>query len=185
MSVVAIVPHGGPWTEDDYFALGESNERIELIDGSLYMTPAASSKHQRCSFMLTSILLTAAPLGFDVIEAVNLRLGRDRILIPDIVVTTRLDDEVKFFDAADIALVVEIASPSNATTDRVLKSHLYATAGIETYLRVELGEHGPVLYLYRLADTTYTLIAEGGKGNPLRLDRPFPAEIDPARLLSR
>ena len=185
MSVAAIDPHGGPWTEDDYFALGESNERIELIDGSLYMTPAASSEHQRCSRYLANLLEEAAPLGFDVIEAVNLRLGRDRILIPDIVVTTRLDEEVKFFDPADIALVAEIASPSNATTDRVLKSHLYAAAGIETYLRVELGEHGPVLYLHRLRDTAYALVAEGGKGHPLRLDRPFPAEIDPARLLSR
>jgi Uma2 family endonuclease len=185
MSVVAIDPHGGPWTEDDYFALGESNERIELIDGSLYMTPAASSKHQTCSRYLANLLDEAAPLGFDVIEAVNVRLGRDRILIPDIVVTTRLDDEVKFFDAADIAMVVEIASPSNATTDRVLKSHLYATAGIETYLRVDLGEHGPLLYLHRLRGTTYAFVAEGGKGNPLRLDRPFPTEIDPARLLRR
>jgi Uma2 family endonuclease len=177
--------HGGPWTETDYFALGERGDRIELIDGGLLITPTGSGGQRRYARALANLLDDAAPGGFEVLGAVNVRVGRDRVLIPDIVVTNRLDEEITFFDAADIALVVEIASPSNATTDRVLKSHLYAAAGIETYLRVELGEHGPVLYEHRLAGSAYALVAEGGADNPLALVRPYPVEIDPGQLLRR
>ena len=42
-----LIRHPGPWTEDDYFALGESNDRIELLDGSLVVSPAGSGPHQQ------------------------------------------------------------------------------------------------------------------------------------------
>lgn len=53
---VAVLEHAGPWTEREYLALGETLNRIELIDGGLWVSPAY--------------------------EAINVRLATDRIVIP-------------------------------------------------------------------------------------------------------
>ena len=56
----AIFSDGRPMSEQDFLALGETSERIELFDGSLYVTPAPSPRHQRMSFKLAVILEAAA-----------------------------------------------------------------------------------------------------------------------------
>lgn len=38
---VAPLRHVGPWTEADYLAIGETVDRIELLDGSQVIGPAA------------------------------------------------------------------------------------------------------------------------------------------------
>ncbi|BCJ60369.1 Uma2 family endonuclease [Micromonospora endophytica] len=145
---VTVFDHEGPWTEEEYLALGETSQRVELFDGSLHVTPAPTPRHQRISRKLGNILEAAAEVaGLELLEAVNVRLRPERVTVPDLVITVPVDLDEPYIDAADVRLVGEITSPSNAATDRVLKMHYYATAGIQWYLLID--QVTGTLHLYR------------------------------------
>jgi Uma2 family endonuclease len=177
--------HVLPWTEEEYLALGDTPDRVELFDGSLLVSPAPARGHQALSRRLANVLDSAAEaVGLEVLEAVNVRLKRDRIPIPDLVIAEPGEPEQVVIEAVTVRLVCEIVSPGNPATDRVLKMHYYAEAGIPWYLLVE--QH-PVLTLrlLRLEDGHYVEHATGRPGQPLRLDRPVSAVVDPTSLLPR
>lgn len=178
--------HAVPWTEAEFLALGETTDRVELFDGSLHVTPAPGLRHQNLSYRLCRILDPAATAaGLAVYQAVNVRLAPSRIPIPDLVIVAPTDPDALVVDAASVRLVCEIVSPTNAATDRVLKMHYYAEAGIPYYLLVE--QEPLAAQLYRLNGQHpdhrhYVLHAKAEAGTVLRLEEPVRAEIDLAAL---
>jgi len=170
----------GPWTEEDFLALGETNARVELFDGSLSVSSAPTARHQKLSRRLANALEPAAnEAGLEVYEAVNVRLRPGRVPIPDVVVTQPVDPDTLFFAAEGIELICEITS-TNAAADRVLKMHYYAEAGIARYLLVD---PKPLrLSLYRLDGKTYVEEASAGAGETLLVTAPVTVELDPASL---
>ncbi|MBM0227706.1 MULTISPECIES: Uma2 family endonuclease [Micromonospora] len=182
MSAEPLESHVGLWTEADYFGLGETRARIELLDGSLIVSPAPSKRHQLVSWNLVDSLRPAArPRGFLVFEAVNVRLGVDRIAIPDVVVA-ETDDEGSIIEAGEVRLICEIVSPGNAAADRLVKMQLYAIARIPWYLLVEQDGDSHSLRLYRLDGAHYVEDRVAKAGETLTLTEPFRWEIDPATL---
>jgi Uma2 family endonuclease len=182
---VAVLEHPGPWSEDEYFTLGETANRIELIDGSLWLSPAPSKRHQHIAFLLAKGLYDAAErAGLLVLQDVNLRLASGRIVQPDIVVADT-DDVGTTVEAAEAKLVVEVVSPSNAGMDRLLKPQLYAAAGIGWYLRVEQPHDSVELHLEMLTGDHYVPAAIAGAGQVLASAEPFPFELEIASLLRR
>jgi Uma2 family endonuclease len=178
----AILDRGTPVTEEEFFALGETSKRVELFDGSLYMTPAPTPRHQVISRRLANLLDPGAgAAGLNVMEAINVRLQPGRIPIPDLVVTTDIDLDVLVVDAEAVLLVCEIVSPSNASTDKVLKMHYYAAAGIPWYLLVE--QETQALHLYELSDGHYRERSVTKTGDVLHLTEPITASIAPENLL--
>jgi Uma2 family endonuclease len=183
---VAVLEHVGPWSEDEYLALGETPNRVELIDGGLWVSPAPSLPHQDISFLLMAVIRPAArAAGLRAYEAANVRLGSSRIVIPDLVVASP-DPRSGIVNASEVVFIGEIVSPSNASTDRVQKMHFYAVARIAWYLLVEpdlTNFESVTLRLFRLDGDHYVPHATANGGQALEFDGPFTFKIDPNSLL--
>jgi Uma2 family endonuclease len=184
---VHVEGHQGPWTEDDYFALGETRDRIELFDGSLIVSPNPAVIHQYCSDELRAALKRGTRAEHLVVSAINVRLETGRIFIPDVAVTSAAAISQKIVEADQVALICEVVSPGNAGNDRVLKMCVYASAGIPWYLMIEQTNEGRQISasLYRLEDEHYVPHARADAGQTLRLPDPVDIELDPAELLRR
>ncbi|GLH98062.1 hypothetical protein Pa4123_33370 [Phytohabitans aurantiacus] len=177
-----IPTNHGPWTEDDCLALGETDDRIELLDGSLYVSPSPCVRHQFFANGLAGLLDGPAEAeALYVLGPINLRLRPGRILIPDLVITSPIDFDAVVAPAEATRLVCEITSPSNEAHDKVLKMHYYAEAGIPWYLLVE--HKTATLRLFRLDGRTYAPHAVAEPGEVLRLGEPVAVTIRPEDLL--
>lgn len=117
----------------------------------------------------------AAPAGFEVLAAINVRVAPGKILISDLAVVTTSGEERTVADPADVALIVEITSPGNAAVDRAISPPLCAHAGSPHYLRIELGPAPPSAVVFRLRRGRYAPLrrARAGAGEWLCLDEPF------------
>jgi hypothetical protein len=190
MEVAMILGHVGAWNEADYFALGETADRIELVDGTLLVAPVESPRHQRLAGALVAELhAPAAAVGLSAYRAVNVRLRPGRIVIPDLVVSDYADSDDLVVDASAVALVGEVVPAGEAAVERLFKAHLYAAAGIRWYLLAQLISPTSVkvqlMRLVRLDGGIYVEHLTAAGGRRLGADSPFPFIIDTGALLSR
>ncbi|WP_228718008.1 Uma2 family endonuclease [Kitasatospora acidiphila] len=149
------------------------------------MSPNPGVPHQRTNLSLAMLLVAAikrAGAPFEVLQAVNVVIP-DGLLTPDLVIAdaAAADRAGTTLSAHDVAVAIEIASPSTRVADKRLKPSLYAAAGIPHYWRVEL-DPAPRLYLGRLELGAYRdRLVQVGESTGLA--DPFPLDLDPGRLL--
>ncbi|GAB3814037.1 Uma2 family endonuclease [Micromonospora zhanjiangensis] len=169
------------WTERDLSDLPVDGHRYEIIDGSLHVTPPADFSHHELADEIRAALRAALPAGWRVIREIGVRVPAGNV-IPDItVLRPSAPDDGMWAEPADVALVVEVESPSSRRHDRFTKPALYAEAGIGCYWRIERTDFGPAAHLYERAKAGhYELHHSVGPDEVATTEQPFPFRVDPA-----
>lgn len=177
--------HPRPYTSDEVLSWPDDNTPHELIDGTLFVSPHASVRHQLALEVLREVLRPALPPGWRMIGPVNLRVSESTLLVPDLVVVDRVDLSALAAEPGDVRLAVEVVSPSSRKLDRLLKPAVYAEAGVGAYWRIEL-DPDPAVHVYSLIPgDLYRLAATVPAGHSLHVSKPFAVSFDPAVLTGK
>lgn len=130
----AVRPHYV--TEEEFLKLPESLDKIELIDGEVFVSPAPTPRHQDVQGRLYARLLVWADAHRPAVvltAPTDVRFRPDRILQPDVMV---------FLEAIDLdespinhvpAVCIEVLSPTNRSHDLLTKRFVYGAAGVQLY----------------------------------------------------
>ena len=126
------------WNHERWEMLPDDGNRYEVIDGVLYMTTAPSSSHQRIVRQIVLMLyqqIDLSGLGETLFAPLGVFMPGCDPVQPDIFVVSKADQDIiqerGIFGVP--ALMVEVLSPSNATTDTRTKRTAYARAGVPEY----------------------------------------------------
>jgi Uma2 family endonuclease len=180
MSSVTVLPRGRPLTRDDLDAMPDDGRRYELIDGTLVVTPAPSTRHQSVSGSLYLILAAACPGSLKVLYApVDVVLAADTVVQPDLLVARRADFTQRDLPVAPL-LAVEILSPSTRLFDLTLKRKRYEEAGCLNYWVVD--PEAPSLTAWGLVEGRYVEIGAAAGEETFETTEPFPVRIVPDAL---
>jgi Uma2 family endonuclease len=179
---MVLLPTAPPegFTADDLLRLVEVvDARFELLDGEVVMMAPATQWHDEVRDYLKAALRAIAPRKFVITPEKGIDLGHS-VPEPDILAVSRhvVRSDSLVFQPADVHLAAEIVSPRTKTKDRKLRPAQYAEAGIKCFWRIENDNDEMVVY-------TFELLPEGGCYAPtgvfrkqLRIDRPFPIDIE-------
>jgi Uma2 family endonuclease len=174
------------WTTDDLDAMPEDNRRRELIDGALILSPSPTPFHQSLAGNIYYLLQQHCPDNLAVTQAVDVRINELRSLTPDVLVVAAGAEARSSgrFVASEVALAVEIVSPSSMTMDRITKPALYAEAGIPFYWCVDTVGM-VVVNTYQLSDVAGGYQPTGKFTDVIEVDGPWRIRLPIADIVPR
>ena len=172
---------GSPLTVADLESMPDDGHRYELIDGTLLVTPAPNTRHQRAVARLLIALGTAAGPELDVLPApYDWVAGPSTLFQPDVLVTRRVDPGPKRLERPPL-LVIEVLSPSTRRIDLATKRLAYADAGVADYWLVD--PEVPSVTVLELEAGQYAEIATVVGDQAWEAQAPVRTTINPSRLI--
>ncbi len=157
------------YTSEDYLKTPD-DERYELIEGELLMTPSPIPRHQRISGRLDFELrkfVTENDLGEVFYAPCDVFLDNENVVQPDILFISK--DRLNIIGKKNIEgapdIVIEIISENTAYRDLVQKKRLYAKFGVKEYWIVVPGEE--LIEVYILKNNTFILYKTYSKDDTL------------------
>ncbi|MFJ8627952.1 Uma2 family endonuclease [Kitasatospora sp. NPDC093550] len=161
-----------------------AGDRSEIIEGVI--TPMSPSWAHESAAEVVRRQITPRMEELDLVSGSgNLDLpGSQNWYIPDLaVVPAELAEKTEGALLPDqTLLIVEVSSPSNAETDRVVKRRRYGQYGAPLYLLVDRQDRSCTLYSQ---PTRLGYARESGPhafGTPVHLPEPFDLDLDTTRL---
>lgn len=137
--MATMAPRG--WTYQQYLEL-DDDQRYQILDGELIMTPAPSTQHQRIALNVVLRLahfVTERMLGEVFFAPTDVVLNDDQVVQPDVLFVRKDRLHIVKLRAVHGApdLVVEILSPASLRMDRYRKAAMYQCAGVTEYWIVD------------------------------------------------
>ncbi|MFD0349286.1 Uma2 family endonuclease [Kitasatospora aburaviensis] len=175
-------PPAEGYTAEDLDRLPDLPPHTELLDGSLIFVSPQTLFHMSTLKRLERALDDAVPAGWRVWREITVRLNVRNRPEPDLLVVderAHSDSRRTSCEPGDVLLVIEVVSEESRERDRQVKPRKYAAAGIPHFWRVEGDEEGrPVVHTYELDPATQSYGLTGIHHKQLKLERPFPVDID-------
>ena len=128
----------------DLASMPEDGRRYEIYDGEVFVVPAPIPFHQVVVLNLEDRLRewTRQHGGIVLVSPIDIVISEYDVVQPDLVFFARARAHLVKLDAPIRAipdLVVEVLSPSTASTDRGKKLQLFARSGLPEYWLVDPG----------------------------------------------
>lgn len=178
---MTALPWGSELTVEDLEAVHEDGHRYELLDGSLLVTPAPNTLHQRCVGRLVALVVAAASRDLEVLVGpFDWVVGPATLFQPDLLVARRDDVGPKRLEQAPL-LVVEVLSPSTRRIDLGTKRVAYADAGVGGYWLVD--PDVPSLMVLDLEGGQYSEVTTVTGDTAFASTYPFEATVVPSALV--
>lgn len=149
------------WTYKDYLALDDDN-RYEILNGNLLMTPSPSSQHQSWSSLLNYKLkdfVFAKRLGKIFEAPMDVLLSSENVVQPDIIYIANGNKHIikdKLIEGSP-DMLVEIVSPSSHHIDYYEKKELYDVSGVKEYWIVDPANQ--TIEVFALQDDKFQLLS--------------------------
>ncbi|CAL9544477.1 Uma2 family endonuclease [Streptomyces sp. enrichment culture] len=171
------------YTIDDLLTLPDLPPHTELIDGSLVLVSPQRYFHFATIDLLVAGLRSTVPSHLKVAREMTVVLDRRNGPEPDISVikaAARKGLRQTYFEGKDVVLAVEVISPESEARDRLTKTHKYAAAGITYYWLVEMTEPDqyPAVEIFELSEATGAYRSIGTYRDRVKVDKPYPIDID-------
>jgi Uma2 family endonuclease len=181
MGTVTTLPRGRALTRSDLEQMPDDGHRYELIDGTLIVTPAPSTRHQRAVGQLYLALTRNCPPDLEVMLApLDVALDDNSVLQPDLLVARKTAFTERDLPTAP-PLAVEVLSPSTRRVDLTLKRSRFEAAGCPSYWAVDPDE--PSVTVWQLQGEGYVEVARASGTDTVELDAPYPLVISPADVI--
>lgn len=153
IEVAPLAPARRLLTIEDFYRMDDAgifqpDERLELIEGELFVVAAMGSEHAVCTYRTGQWFRSRLPAHTILREEKPVRLPPRSEPLPDIAIVRHHDD--LYLSAhpgpADLILIIEVADTTLAY-DRGRKLAMYAGAGITVYWVADL--RGRRLFVHR------------------------------------